>query len=84
MLRGHVINQFSEVELHECYEHCAHDKRCKSVNIDISEYGECQLNDASSNDYMDSVSLTENATWIFRSTNYSDLMVTITTLNFAD
>ena len=75
LLQGYVINEFMEVGLHECYEHCMFDKRCKSINIDISEYGTCQLNGASSHDSMDNVTLTKNPNWIFKSTNYSDLKV---------
>ena len=81
MLQGHVIDQFNDVELHECYEYCMYDNRCKSINVEISEYGICQLNNASSHDSMDNVSLTSNVNWIFRSTNYSDLKVIISVLS---
>ena len=75
MLEGYVIEEFSNVGLHECYEFCLHNKQCKSVNIEMGDYGLCQLNNASSYDSIDNVQLVRNPNWIFRSTNYSDTKV---------
>lgn len=76
-LEGYVIKRLTDVGLYECYESCLHDNRCKSINIEAGEYGICELNRASSNDFMDNVTLTYNARWIFRSTNFSDLRVSV-------
>ena len=75
MLQGHVIEEFSSVGLHECYEFCLHNEQCKSVNIEMGDHGVCQLNSASSHDSIDNVQLVRNPNWIFRSTNYSDTKV---------
>ena len=75
-----MIEEFHDVGLFECYEHCFFESRCKSINIESGDYGICQLNNASSYDVMDRVSLTPNSNWNYRSTNFSDRLVSY--LNF--
>ena len=70
-----VIQEFQEVDLHECYEHCFFNSLCKSINIESGDYGTCQLNNASTYDVMDFVTLTPNSKWNYRSTNFTDRLV---------
>lgn len=74
-LKGTVIEEHDEVGLFQCYEYCFNNHRCKSINIQAGDYGACQLNNASSHDMMDRANLTADDNWNYRSTNFSNRLV---------
>lgn len=79
-LKGYVIETINKISLQQCFERCLHIRRCKSINIEKSGFGICQLNARSSHDSMDNVTLAENDRWNFYSTNFSSRLVSSSTL----
>ena len=79
-LENSVIETINNVKLQQCFDSCMQNYQCKSVNFKATNIRTCQLNSKSSVDIFDAVSLTADPKWDFYSSNFSDKLVSTSSI----
>ena len=70
-LQGSVIATFLFTTENECKSKCLMNLQCKSYNKETNGDMKCELNDKTTEDWKDYVTVSRRLGWTFRSTNYS-------------
>ena len=70
-LQGSVIATFLFTTEDECKSKCLMNLQCKSYNKETNGDMKCELNDKTTEDWKDNVTVSRRLGWTFRSTNYS-------------
>ncbi len=72
VLRDSVIASYVHQTLEECEFKCLDNQRCKSINMELSGIQRCELNDKTTEDIRDRVSLSPKTGWAFLTTDYKN------------
>ena len=76
-LVGHVLEAFVGLLPKQCEEECINHVLCKSVNVETSGNKSCELNSKTPADAADQVSLAPRSGWVFKSTKFTERLVSI-------
>ena len=78
VLQGSLLTTIINKSPDECQSECVARQFCKSVNIEASGDKRCELNRESEADKSSALSLVPRAGWSFRSTSYTERLVSAT------
>ncbi len=77
VLQGYVIATFTNKSPSQCEAECINEYRCKSINTETAGSKTCELNNATQADKIDNVTVSSRTGWTFKSTNYTELLVSV-------
>lgn len=75
--QGSVLETFMFLSLQECQAKCLLNAECKSINYEVNGTQTCELNDKSTEDSQNDVTLNIRTGWNYYTTSYNDPLVSI-------
>ena len=77
VLLGFVLETLPQQEHMQCKYACAGNPSCKSINMEDKDIGTCELNEKGTENMVDGDILVPRAGWIFSSTDYNEMNVSV-------